>query len=75
MSRLPRGERRRLGTAEEREQPLERVSRCGTEVFVAEQVEPVREVFRAGLEGPEWGKADSLWWNAADWHLAAPASR
>lgn len=23
---------------------------------------------RADLEGPEWGQADSLWWNVSDWH-------
>lgn len=24
---------------------------------------------RAGLEGPTWGNADSLWWNAVDWRF------
>ena len=24
---------------------------------------------RAELEGPDWGQADSLWWNISDWHL------
>ena len=24
---------------------------------------------RADLVGPEWGQADSLWWNVAQWHL------
>ena len=23
---------------------------------------------RADLEGPEWGQAESLWWNVAEWH-------
>ncbi len=23
---------------------------------------------RANLEGPQWGKADSLWWNVSEWH-------
>ncbi len=23
---------------------------------------------RADLEGPEWGQADSLWWNVSEWH-------
>ncbi len=23
---------------------------------------------RAELEGPEWGQADSLWWNVSEWH-------
>lgn len=27
---------------------------------------------RSDLVGPEWGAADSLWWNLADWHLTAP---
>ncbi|MBM4776464.1 MAG: hypothetical protein GQE15_02065 [Archangiaceae bacterium] len=27
---------------------------------------------REGLEGPDWGVADSLWWNVADWHFAEP---
>lgn len=26
---------------------------------------------RAGLVGPEWGQADTLWWNVAEWHDAA----
>ena len=32
---------------------------------------------REGLEGPDWGVADSLWWNLADWHFSersAPAA-
>ena len=24
---------------------------------------------REGLSGPEWGVADSLWWNVGDWKL------
>jgi len=24
---------------------------------------------RAGLKGPDWGVADSLWWNVAEWHF------
>lgn len=27
---------------------------------------------RAELVGPEWGKADSLWWNVAEWHHERP---
>lgn len=27
---------------------------------------------REGLEGPDWGAADSLWWNVAEWHFAEP---
>jgi ABC-type transport system substrate-binding protein len=23
---------------------------------------------RADLEGPDWGQADSLWWNVSEWH-------
>ena len=35
---------------------------------------------RADLEGPDWGVADSLWWNLPEWrkmqlHLAAAAGR
>jgi ABC-type transport system substrate-binding protein len=33
---------------------------------------------RADLLGPEWGRADSLWWNVAEWHVApnaGPAER
>jgi ABC-type transport system substrate-binding protein len=33
---------------------------------------------RADLLGPDWGKADSLWWNVAEWHVApnaGPAER
>jgi len=26
---------------------------------------------RTGLEGPEWGVADSFWWNVGDWKLDA----
>lgn len=24
---------------------------------------------RADLKGPDWGIADSLWWNVAEWHF------
>ncbi|MBL8951943.1 MAG: hypothetical protein JNK82_14265, partial [Myxococcaceae bacterium] len=24
---------------------------------------------RADLDGPDWGAADSLWWNVSDWRL------
>lgn len=27
---------------------------------------------RADLEGPDWGVADSIWWNVAEWHFATP---
>ena len=27
---------------------------------------------RADLAGPDWGTADSLWWNVSDWHLVDP---
>lgn len=27
---------------------------------------------REGLVGPDWGEADSLFWNFAEWHLASP---
>jgi ABC-type oligopeptide transport system substrate-binding subunit len=26
---------------------------------------------RADLEGPDWGVADSVWWNVAEWHVRA----
>ncbi len=26
---------------------------------------------RADLKGPDWGVADSLWWNVSEWHLQA----
>lgn len=29
---------------------------------------------RADLEGPDWGIADSLWWNVAEWRFAPPAA-
>jgi hypothetical protein len=28
---------------------------------------------RADLLGPRWGKADSLWWNIGEWHVAPNA--
>ncbi len=28
---------------------------------------------RAELEGPDWGEADSLWWNVAEWHTKPSA--
>ena len=27
---------------------------------------------REGLEGPDWGQADSLFWNVAEWRFAEP---
>lgn len=27
---------------------------------------------REGLEGPDWGIADSLWWNVAEWRFSEP---
>ncbi len=29
---------------------------------------------RADLEGPDWGLADSLWWNLPDWRFAEPGA-
>lgn len=29
---------------------------------------------RADLLGPEWGRADSIWWNISQWHRAANAT-
>ncbi|MDP2272476.1 MAG: ABC transporter substrate-binding protein [Archangium sp.] len=31
---------------------------------------------RADLEGPEWGQAESLWWNVSEWHRkGTPSNR